>query len=100
MVTEAVGFLAALISSVMFLPQAGRVWRMRNDRRSLRGVSPVGQVLLLVNATLWGLYALLTGAYWAGVPGLLNFPLACMTLVLLLRSRGRALSNKKPHQLP
>jgi len=96
-VTEAVGFLAALVSSVMFLPQAARVWRMRNDRRSLRGVSPLGQVMLLINATLWGLYALLAGAYWAGVPGLLNFPLACATLLLLLRARGLSLSNENPH---
>lgn len=99
-VTDAVGFLASLVSSVLFLPQAARVWRMRNDQRSLEGVSPLGQVLLLINASLWGLYAVLTGAYWAGVPGLLNFPLACLTLFLLRRGRSASLSNEKPHQFP
>lgn len=99
-VADVVGFLAALVSSVMFLPQAARVWRMRNDPRALQGVSPLGQVLLLINASLWGLYALLTGAYWVAVPGLLNFPLACLTLLLLSRARGVAVSNDKPHRLP
>lgn len=87
MLADAVGFTAALISSIMFLPQAARVWRMRNEHLALQGVSASGQILLLVNAALWGLYAILTRAYWAGAPGLLNFPLAALTLFLLLRAR-------------
>ena len=47
----------------------------------------VSQVLLLANAVLWAWYAVLTSAYWVGVPSVLNFPLGCVTLFLLVRAR-------------
>lgn len=41
----------------------------------------------------------LTGAYWSGLPGLFNLPLAAMVLVLVLRSRRTAKSQEpKPCQ--
>jgi len=35
-----------------------------------------------MNACLWGAYAVGTGSLWAGAPGLVNGPLAIVTIVL------------------
>lgn len=87
--TQVVGFLASAMAFVLFVPQATRVWASRHDARSLAGVSTLTQWLLLTNAGLWGVYAVLTGAFWVGAPGLINAPLAIVTLVLIGRSRRR-----------
>lgn len=85
---EAIGFLAAIVSFVIFLPQALRTWRVRRDPIALAGISIGTQWLILCNATLWGAYAFLTEAFWVGAPGILNAPLAIFTIFLVLRARS------------
>lgn len=84
---ELVGFLASAVSLVLWWPQAVRVWRFRHDPNGLGGVSVPTQVLLLANAALWAVYALLTESFWVGAPGLVNAPLAVGTIALVRRSR-------------
>lgn len=84
---ELVGFLASAVSLVLWWPQAVRVWQLRHDGTELGGVSIATQVLLLANALLWAVYALLTGSFWVGAPGLVNAPLALGTIALVRRSR-------------
>lgn len=85
--TEAVGLSASVIAFVLFLPQAMRIWAARADPRALAGVSRATQWFVLANASLWAVYAVLTGAFWIGAPGLINGPLAIAALVLLYRGR-------------
>jgi uncharacterized protein with PQ loop repeat len=87
LLAEGIGFLASAVSLVLWWPQAARVWRHRHDGGQLGGVSLSTQVLLLVNAALWGAYAVVTGSFWVGAPGLVNAPLALLTMALLRRSR-------------
>jgi uncharacterized protein with PQ loop repeat len=84
---ETLGFTASVVSFVLWWPQAVRVWRCRRRGESLSGVSLSSQVLLLLNATLWGAYAVLTQSLWVGAPGLINAPLAAVTIVVLSRAR-------------
>ena len=84
---DVLGFIASVVSFVLWWPQAALVWRCRQHGEQLRGVSTPSQVLLLMNACLWGAYALGTGSLWVGAPGLVNGPLAIVTVVLLRRSR-------------
>lgn len=86
-ITDVIGFVSSVISFVLFLPQAKRTWEVRHDPKSLRGVSSGTQWLILCNATLWGVYAVLTGAFWVGAPGLVNAPLAIATLLLIGRAK-------------
>ena len=83
----AAGLIASLVSFVLWWPQAALVWRCRRHGEQLRGVSTSSQLLLLVNACLWGAYAVGTGSLWVGVPGLVNGPLAIVTIVLLKHAR-------------
>src|SRR4051812_6134573 len=89
---EIVGLIASLMSFVLWWPQAALVWRCRGRGEELRGVSISSQLLLLANACLWGAYAVGTGSLWVGAPGLVNGPLAIVTIVLLKRAR-RGLPN-------
>jgi hypothetical protein len=74
------------VSLVLWWPQALVVWRCRRDPDRLRGVSVTSQVLLLLNAVLWGVYAVAAQSLWVGAPGLVNAPLAVVTIVVLRRS--------------
>jgi uncharacterized protein with PQ loop repeat len=84
---ELVGFIASVMSFVLWWPQAALVWRCRARGEQLTGVSTSSQLLLLINACLWGVYAVGTGSLWVGAPGLVNGPLAIITIVLLRRAR-------------
>lgn len=84
---EVLGFAASVVSFVLWWPQAVRVWQCRRSVEHLSGVSISSQVLLLTNATLWGAYAIVTGSLWVGAPGMVNAPLAILTIVVLQRAR-------------
>ena len=88
------GFLASSLSFLLWLPQAALVWRARADPDQLAAISISTQVLLVANCALWGAYAVLVGAFWVGAPGLVNAPLAPMTIAVIHRaghtSAGRA----------
>lgn len=84
---EALGFAGSVASFVLWVPQAAWVWRCRHAGEQLSGVSMSSQALLLINATLWGAYAIATGSLWVGAPSLVNGPLAILTIVILGRSR-------------
>jgi uncharacterized protein with PQ loop repeat len=84
---ELLGFVASVMSFILWWPQAALVWRCRGRGEQLTGVSISSQLLLLINACLWGAYAVGTGSLWVGAPGLVNGPLAVITIVLLRRAR-------------
>lgn len=89
-IVDIIGATASVISFVMMWPQALRIWAARHDPVILAGASAGTQLLVLLNAGLWGAYALLTGAFWVGAPGLVNAPVALACLVLMHRARRLA----------
>lgn len=96
-ITNLVGFVASSFSFIMFVPQARAVWLNRKTPAALEGVSATGQWMLLGNATLWAIYAVLTGAFWVGAPGLVNAPLAIVVIILLRRSHNLEPSDDCGH---
>lgn len=88
LLTESIGFVASLMAFILFIPQAKRTWNVRNDFKAISGVSTGTQWFLLCNAVLWAVYAILTEAFWVGAPGLVNGPLAIVSLILITRARG------------
>lgn len=87
MIENIVGALGTLVSVVMFWPQAIRIRNLRHDPVALSGVSALGQVGVLINASTWLVYAAVTSAWWSGAPGLVNIPVAGYCL-WALRSRS------------
>ena len=95
---DSLGFTASIVSFVLWWPQAVRVWHCRDSVAHLSGVSISSQLLLLTNAALWGVYAVVTGSLWVGAPGLVNAPLAVVTVVILRRARRDASRESLPQR--
>lgn len=91
--TDLIGIVASSISIIMFIPQAKTVWDNRSDPHALVGVSYASLALLLVNATLWLVYAILAHAIWSGIPSLVNGPLALAMIAL----KSRASDDRQQH---
>ncbi|MDQ0373346.1 hypothetical protein [Cellulomonas humilata] len=87
---EIAGLAGSAVSLVLWWPQALMVWRSRGDPDRLRGVSVTSQVLLLLNAVIWGAYAASTQSLWVGAPGLVNAPLALLTIGVLRKAHRHA----------
>ena len=52
-----IGFAAAALTTIAFLPQAVKIWRSRSSRDVLLGMA----VIMLIGVVLWLAYGLLRG---------------------------------------
>lgn len=86
MVAELLGWFGAALSCVISLPQVVRTMRAKR----LDGISSATYWLVLANAAAWTAWSLLTGEYAAGVPALVNGPVAIVILHRLVASRHTA----------
>lgn len=84
-----VGVLAAVFAFSLFLPQAFKAWRLRNDGKAMAGLSLVGMLLFLANSTVWVIYGIGLSALWVVVPNSLNIPVSLFLIALIIRSRKR-----------
>lgn len=89
-----IGLLASMMSFILFLPAAKKVWENRNDPHALKGASVGMNLLIVLNALLWALYGFLTHAFWVAAPGIVNLPLALFSVYLILK--GRKAKVKEP----
>ncbi len=87
MLTMTLGFIGSLISFILWIPQPRMVWLVRKDPHALRGISMTTQFLVMINATVWFIYAGVLGEFWVGAAGIVNFPLAVLTVTLLVKAR-------------
>lgn len=78
------GWVAACISASIAVPQALAVWRHPDPAG---GVALGTWWLLLANALAWALWAAGTGAWPAGVPSVINGPLAIYIIYRITTSR-------------
>jgi uncharacterized protein with PQ loop repeat len=76
----------ALLSCVLTIPQAVRT--LRSNR--LDGVSAPTYWIVLGNAVVWGMWSVLTQEYAAGVPSLVNAPVAVVILHRLRRAEPQS----------
>ena len=86
MVAELLGWFGAGLSCVISLPQVVRTMRAKR----LDGISSATYWLVLANGAAWIAWSLLTGEYAAGVPALVNGPVAIVILHRLVASRHTA----------
>jgi uncharacterized protein with PQ loop repeat len=85
-VAELLGWFGAGISCIISLPQVVRAIHVNQ----LYGISSATYWLVLTNAAAWTAWSLLTGEYAAGVPGLVNGPVAIVILHRLAATRHTA----------
>jgi uncharacterized protein with PQ loop repeat len=85
-VAELLGWFGAGLSCVISLPQVVRMTRAKR----LDGISSTTYWLVLLNGAAWIGWSLLTGEYAAGVPALVNGPVAIVILHRLVATRHTA----------
>jgi len=85
-VAELLGWFGAGLSCVISLPQVVRTISIKQ----LDGISSATYWLVLANAAAWTAWSLLTGEYAAGVPALVNGPVAIVILHRLVTTRHTA----------
>lgn len=78
---ELIGYLAASLTTVAFLPQVVRIWRTR----SARDVSLPTVVLFTTGVALWLVYGLLLTAWPIIAANVVTLVLALLILALKLR---------------
>ena len=80
------GWFGAGLSCVISLPQVVQTIHAKQ----LDGISSATYWLVLANAAAWTAWSLLTGEYAAGVPALVNGPVAIVILHRIVASRHTA----------
>ena len=80
---ELVGYPAALLTTLAFVPQAWQSWRTRD----LSGISLPMYLLFTLGVGLWLVYGLLLGSWPIILANAITFSLAALVLGLKLASR-------------
>ena len=79
--TEWIGYLAATLTTVAFVPQVWQIWRTRHTQ----DISLRMYVLFTAGIAAWLVYGLLIGAWPVVAANAVTFVLAGTVLVLKLR---------------
>lgn len=72
------------------------IYKNRHDAHALKGSSIGMNLLLVTNALLWGVYGVLSSAFWVAAPGLVNLPLAIFSIYAILCSRRKERTLQAP----
>ncbi len=94
-ITESIGSVAAICTTISFVPQLVRVWR----RRSADDISLVMFLLFSFGVALWLIYGLLIGSGPMIAANTVTLTLALAILILKLRFDGRARVSGAPVQI-
>jgi MtN3 and saliva related transmembrane protein len=81
--TDPIGYLAATLTTIAFIPQVLHTWRLR----SAQGISIGMYVIFTIGVALWLLYGILLDAWPLIISNTLTLALALSILVMALRYR-------------
>lgn len=97
LIPVAVGTVAALISSVQFIPQVLHTVRQRHDAHALAGVSIPTFLMLATSTGLWLTYGILKHDPIITAPNVVAFAGVVVVLTIVIRARRR---NPSPQANP
>jgi len=80
---DIVGYIAAILTTTAFVPQAWQSWRTRD----LSGVSLPMYSLFTTGVALWLLYGVMLGSWPIIIANVISLSLAGLVLVLKVKSR-------------
>lgn len=88
------GLFISAIDAAIFLPQAYRAWKFRNDPVALRGISSITMYFVICAYSAWIVWDSWTGRWDAHAYAWVGLPAALFILVILYRSRKFAAKLK------
>jgi len=80
--TEIIGFTAATLTTIAFIPQAYHSWKTRD----LSGISLPMYSLFSAGVFFWLIYGFMINSWPIIIANLITFILACIVLVLKIKS--------------
>lgn len=80
---DPIGYLAATLTTIAFIPQVLQTWRLR----SANGISVGMYVIFTIGVALWLLYGVLLGAWPIIIANAVTLALTTFVLVLAIRYR-------------
>lgn len=80
--SEYIGFLAAILTTVAFVPQAVHSWKTRD----LSGISLPMYSLFSAGVLFWMIYGILINSWPVAVANAITLLLACVVLMLKVKS--------------
>ena len=86
---HAAGLAASIVSLILWIPQAQKTWRHRNNPEEMAGISVVTQYILILSQVMWLIYGLLINSFWVWSSMIVNVPAAVLTLYLIHRAKRR-----------
>jgi len=81
--TELIGYLAAVLTTIAFIPQVLHIWRLRSGR----GVSLGMYVIFASGVALWLIYGILLGAWPIIAANVVTLTLALAIIAMAIRYR-------------
>jgi MtN3 and saliva related transmembrane protein len=94
--TELLGYVAAALTTVAFLPQAWLSWRTR----AVEGVSTTMYLLFSIGVALWGVYGLAIRSWPVVIANALTLLQAVLILSIKLRAGSRSDAPASPASRP
>ena len=91
---EIIGYCAAFLTTLAFLPQAIQSWRTRD----VSGISLGMYSLFTAGVGLWFVYGLIIEKWPLILANMLTFALALSILILKIRYTSNFIKNKNPKQ--
>jgi len=81
--TELIGYLAAVLTTIAFIPQVLHIWRLRSGR----GISLGMYAIFTSGAVLWLIYGILMGAWPIIAANVVTLTLALAIIAMAIRYR-------------
>ena len=81
--TELIGYLAALLTTIAFIPQVLHIWRLRSGR----GISLGMYAIFTSGVVLWLIYGILMGAWPIIAANVVTLTLALAIIAMAIRYR-------------
>jgi len=81
--TELIGYLAALLTTIAFIPQVLHIWRLRSGR----GISLGMYAIFTSGVVLWLIYGILMGAWPIIAANVVTLTLALVIIAMAIRYR-------------
>ena len=80
---EWIGFLAAILTTGAYIPQAYKIWKTKNAD----GVSLTMYLVMLTGVSLWGIYGILIESYPIILANLVSFILLSTIILFKLKQK-------------
>ena len=83
MVIDLIGYLAAILTTTAFVPQAYKIWKTK----SAQGVSLTMYLIMFTGVSLWGIYGFLIQSYPMILANFITASLLIMIIYFKIRHK-------------